>query len=206
MSASEPPPTTPSPQPARNPLFLFSRWYDEAVAAGVQEPEAMALATATPDGRPSVRFVLFRGLTGGGLRFFTNLESRKASELLSNPRAAVVFHWAPLGRQVRIEGRVERLSADEDDAYFASRPRGHRLAALASPQSRPIEYADLMARYEALERTHKDDEVPRPPSWGGFRLTPEVVELWVRKDNRLHDRTVYRMAPTGTWEMLKVGP
>ena len=193
-------------QPARNPLFLFSRWYDEAVAAGVPEPEAMALATASPDGRPSVRFVLFRGLTGGGLRFFTNLESRKATELLANPRAAVVFHWAPLGRQVRLEGRIDRLAPAEDDAYFASRPRGHQLAAIASPQSRPISYPNLMARYTALEQKYQDRDVTRPANWGGFRLTPDYVELWVRKENRLHERTIYRLGSTGTWETLRVGP
>lgn len=195
-----------TPQPTRNPLFLFSRWYDEAVAAGVPEPETMALATATPDGRPSVRFVLFRGLTGGGLRFFTNLESRKASELLSNPRAAVVFHWAPLGRQVRLEGRVERLARNEDDAYFASRPRGHQLAAIASPQSRPISYSNLMARFAALEKKYQGKDVARPENWGGFRLVPDFVELWTRKDNRLHERTVYRMTEAGAWETVRVGP
>jgi pyridoxamine 5'-phosphate oxidase len=195
-----------TPQQTRNPLFLFSRWFDEAVAAGVPEPEAMALATATADGRPSVRFVLFRGLTGGGLRFFTNLESRKATELLDNPRAAVVFHWAPLGRQVRLEGRVERLNRAEDDAYFASRPRGHQLAAIASPQSRPIAYQDLLARYTALDRKYQSRDVARPENWGGFRLIPDFVELWTRKENRLHERTVYRMVAGGSWEMVRVGP
>ena len=151
-----------------DPLILFQRWIDDAVAAGVPEADAMALATASRDGVPSVRFVLFRGLSEGGLRFFTNLGSRKGDELTANPRASVVFWWQPLGRQVRLEGKIERLSAAEDDAYFAARPRGHRLAALASPQSQPIGYDQLLDRYAALEREYQDQEVPRPAGWGGL--------------------------------------
>lgn len=193
------------PSETEDPLTLFARWFADAQAAGIDEPEAMALATSTPDGHPSVRFVLFRGTSGGGIRFFTNLESRKGQELAANPAAAVVFHWAPLGRQVRLEGRVERLGAAEDDAYFAARPRGHRLAAAASPQSRPIAYDDLVERYTALERRYEGQEVPRPAGWGGFRLVPEAIEFWSRKDNRLHERTVYRRT-AGGWTIESVGP
>ena len=201
MSASAPPSTS------DDPLTLFQRWFDDAVAARVPEADAMALATATRDGAPSVRFVLFRGLSGGGLRFFTNLASRKGDELAGNPRAAVVFWWQPLGRQVRIEGTIERLDAAEDDAYFAARPRGHRLAALASPQSRPITYAALLDRYAELEREYQDREVPRPAGWGGFRLTPTSIELWQRQDNRLHERTQFtRERPGAAWQRRTLGP
>ena len=192
--------------PPDDPLALFSRWFDDAQSADIDEPEAMALATATPDGLPSVRLVLFRGWSGGGLRFFTNLESRKATELAANPQAAAVFHWAPLGRQLRIEGQVQRLDPAEDDAYFAARPRGHRLAAVASPQSRPIAYPELLERYQALERHYQDQDVPRPPGWGGYRLIPEVMEFWTRKDNRLHERLVYRRGPDRSWQVQTVGP
>jgi pyridoxamine 5'-phosphate oxidase len=190
-----------------DPLTLFQRWIDDAVAAGVPEADAMALATASRDGAPSVRFVLFRGLSEGGLRFFTNLGSRKGDELTANPRASVVFWWQPLGRQVRIEGRIERLSAAEDDAYFAARPRGHRLAALASPQSQPIGYDELLDRYADLEREYQDREVPRPVGWGGFRLIPTAIEFWVRKDNRLHERTHFQRERPGTaWQRRTLGP
>jgi len=190
-----------------DPLILFQRWFDDAVAAGVREADAMALATAGRDGAPSVRFVLFRGLSEGGLRFFTNLGSRKGDELAANPRASVVFWWQPLGRQLRIEGKIERLSAAEDDAYFAARPRGHRLAALASPQSQPIGYDELLDRYAALEREYQDQEVPRPAGWGGFRLIPTAIEFWVRKDNRLHERTEFqRERPGATWQRRTLGP
>jgi pyridoxamine 5'-phosphate oxidase len=199
MSASPPLPD--------DPLTLFQRWFDDAVAGGVPEPEAMALATASATGAPSVRFVLFRGLSGGGLRFFTNLGSRKAEELAANPRASVVFWWQPLGRQVRIEGRIARLEAAEDDAYFAARPRGHRLAALASPQSHPIGYDELLGRYAALEREYDGQEVPRPAGWGGFRLTPTTIEFWLRKDNRLHERTQFQRAAVGSpWQRRTLGP
>jgi pyridoxamine 5'-phosphate oxidase len=201
---SESPPSEPV---SDNPLSLFQRWFDDAVAAGVPEADAMALATATRDGAPSVRFVLFRGMSEGGLRFFTNLGSRKGDELASNPRAAVVFWWQPLGRQVRIEGTIARLSAPEDDAYFAARPRGHRLAALASPQSRPIGYGELLDRYAELEREYQDRDVPRPAGWGGFRLTPTAIELWQRKDNRLHERTLFTREGDGAaWQRRTLGP
>jgi pyridoxamine 5'-phosphate oxidase len=196
--------------PSLDPLALFRDWFDGAVAAGVPEPEVMALATATHDGRPSVRYVLYRGCSAEGIRFFTNLESRKGDELRSNPRAAVAFFWTAPGlrQQIRMEGRIERLDAAEDDAYFTSRPRGHRLAAWASPQSRPIEHAALLERYADLERTHQGREVPRPAHWGGFRLVPDLVELWVAQDNRLHLRTRYRRAGKGgeAWTVEELGP
>jgi pyridoxamine 5'-phosphate oxidase len=138
---------------------------------------------------------LCRGISAAGLRFFTNRQSRKGLELMANPHAAAVFFWQPQGRQVRFEGRIELLTPEEDDAYFAGRPRGHQLAAVASPQSRPIDTAALLARYEELVHLHQGGPVPRPAHWGGFRLIPQVVEFWTRRDNRLHDRTVYRLVP-----------
>ncbi len=197
---------TPAPSSA-DLMTLFQTWFDEAIAAGVPEPEAMALATATPDGRPSVRYVLCRGIGPRGIHFFTNLQSRKGDELAGNPRAAVVFFWNAPGmrHQIRLEGRIERLSDAEDDAYFSSRPRGHRLAALASPQSRPIEHAALLARYRELESRYQGVEVPRPPHWGGYRLVPEAGERWIAQDNRLHRRTRYRLEQ-GRWIAEELGP
>jgi pyridoxamine 5'-phosphate oxidase len=190
-----------------NPLALFRDWFDDAVRSGVVEPEVMALATATPDGRPSVRYVLYRGLSGDGIRFFTSLESRKGGELEANPRAAVAFFWTAPGRrhQIRLEGRIERLPAAEDDAYYSSRPRGHQLAAWASPQSRAIAHPELLARYGELERAHQGREVPRPAHWGGFRLVPEVVERWIAQNNRLHLRTRYRREGD-RWIIEELGP
>jgi pyridoxamine 5'-phosphate oxidase len=198
---------SPPPSASPDPLALFRGWFDEAAAAGVEEPEIMALATATPDGQPSVRYVLYRGVSGEGIRFFTNFESRKGAELARNPRAAVVFLWnAPgLRHQIRIEGRIERLPPEESDAYFVSRPRGHRLAALASPQSRPISHAELLARYAELERTHEGKDVPRPAHWGGYRLVPDVVERWIAQENRLHRRTRYQRR-AGGWLVEELGP
>jgi pyridoxamine 5'-phosphate oxidase len=191
--------------PGLDPLALFERLYKEAVASGLKEPEAMALATATPDGRPSVRYVLYRGLSRGGLRFFTNYESRKGDELRANPRAAAVFYWDTIGHQVRIEGRVERLDDAESDAYFAARPRGNQLAATVSPQSRPIAHAELLERYAALELRHADAPLPRPATWGGFRLIPDRIEIWKRGEARLHERVVYTTGPIG-WTAEPIGP
>jgi pyridoxamine 5'-phosphate oxidase len=205
MSAS-PRPAAPGAPPT-DPLAQFTRWFEEAQAV-VPEADAMALATATPDGRPSVRYVLFRGMSDGGLRFFTNLDSRKGDELAANPRAAAAFFWQPLGRQARVEGRIEKLPAAEDDAYFAARPRGHQLAALASPQSRPIGHQELLARYAALEAEYAGAPVPRPARWGGFRLVPALIELWQRKDNRLHERTAFVRdgQAAGGWRVEPLGP
>jgi len=190
-----------------NPLALLVAWYEEAVRAGIVEPAAMALATATRDGRPSVRIVLFRGTSGDGIRFFTNYESRKGDELRENARAAVALWWQALGKQVRLEGRVEKLAASESDEYFAGRPRGSQIAAWASPQSRPIaSRASLMARVDELERQYQGRDVPRPPGWGGFRLVPEVAEFWHGRDDRLHERQLFRRAADGTWSESLLGP
>jgi pyridoxamine 5'-phosphate oxidase len=188
-----------------HPLDLFQTWYAEAEAARVPQPEAMALATASADGRPSLRFVLYRGRSGGGLRFFTNYQSRKAEELIANPVAAGTFYWQPLARQVRVEGAVEKVDPVQSDQYFAARPRGSQLAAWASPQSRPFTYAALEARYSELEQEYADRPVPRPPHWGGFLLVPSRVEFWEGLEHRLHKRVLYT-ASAGGWDRVELGP
>ena len=191
-----------------DPLVELRRWLEEARAAGLHEPEAMALATATPAGTPSVRMVLLRGLDERGLSFFTNYESRKAEELAANPDAAVVLNWGPpLRRQVRVEGRVERLTEDESRAYFRTRGRESRLGAWASPQSRAIaDRTELDERYAtADERFANVEDVPLPPFWGGYRLVPHVFELWENRPNRLHDRARYERVGDG-WSRVRLAP
>ena len=190
-----------------DPLEAVRRWYDEAVAAGLPEAEAMALATASPDGMPSVRIVLMKGIDDRGIRFFTNYESRKGRELAANPRAAATFFWQPLARAVRLEGAVVRLSGEESDAYFASRDRGSQLGAWASKQGRPIESRDVLegALAEAAA-TFPDDEIPRPGYWGGYRLVPVAVELWQGRPNRLHDREHWLRSADGTWRSERLSP
>ena len=167
----------------------------------------MTLATATPDGRPSARMVLLKGVDARGFAFFTNYESRKGAELAANPRAALVFFWVQLERQVRVEGRVERLSAEESDAYFASRPEGSQLGAWASQQSAVLpDRGPLEARYEELRAQYEGQEVPRPTFWGGFRVVPETVEFWQGRVNRLHDRLRYRRQDDGSWVIERLSP
>jgi pyridoxamine 5'-phosphate oxidase len=177
------------------PLDLFRAWFRDAQEAGVEVPEAMTLATAGPDGGPSARMVLLKGADEDGFVFYTGYGGRKAEELDQNPRAALVFYWRALGRQVRVEGAAERISAEESAAYFATRPRGSQLAAWASQQSRPLaSRTELEARYEELEREYQGREVPLPPHWGGFRLRPEAFEFWQHRENRLHERVRYTRA------------
>jgi pyridoxamine 5'-phosphate oxidase len=171
-----------------DPLGTVQQWLDEAVAAGIEEPSAMTLATATPDGDVSARMVLLRGLDDRGLVFYTNRRSAKGRELAANPRAAAVLHWQALGRQVRVTGRVTEADDATSDAYFAARARGSQLSAWASPQSEIItDRAVLDDAVAELSRRYPD-AVPRPPWWGGYWLAPDVVELWTHRDNRLHDR------------------
>jgi pyridoxamine 5'-phosphate oxidase len=191
-----------------DPLVVLRRWLDEAREAALHEPDAMALATSTPSGRPSVRMVLLRGLDERGLGFFTNYESRKAEELAANPQAAVALNWGPpIRRQVRVEGRVERLSEDESFGYFGTRDRESQLGAWASPQSRPLaDRADLDRRYEVVaKRFASVDKVPLPPFWGGYRLVPDAVELWQNRPNRLHDRARYERIASG-WRRTRLAP
>jgi pyridoxamine 5'-phosphate oxidase len=190
-----------------DPLRQFARWFADARAAGIRAPEAMVLATATPAGAPSARIVLLKGHDERGFVFHTNYESRKGAELAGNPRAALLFHWDPLGRQVRIEGRVERVPRAESESYFRTRPRGGQLGALASRQSEPVASREaLEARFAAVEAEHADREVPLPEYWGGFRLRPERYEFWQHRENRLHDRLLYRPDGAGGWTLVRLQP
>ena len=191
---------------ASDPLEQFRSWFAEA-GATLEVPEAVALATATPAGAPSVRMVLLKGFDERGLVFYSHQTSRKGRELEANPQAALLFHWSPLGRQVRVEGRVGRVSAEESDAYFATRPRGAQLGALASRQSEPLSArSDLEERLAELESELGDGPVPRPATWGGFRLVPAAWEFWQHRASRLHDRFHYEPEPTGGWRIDRLFP
>ena len=187
-----------------DPIALFERWLADAIAAGLDEPNAMVLATATPEGMPSVRTVLLKQLDERGLVFFTSYTSRKGRELAANPRAAVVMPWHPLQRQIRVEGAVERIDPAASDAYFAARPLGSRLAAIASPQSEPVgDRGELERRYAQVERAGA--EVERPESWGGYRIGWETVEFWQGRRNRFHDRVRFRRED-GRWSRDRLAP
>jgi pyridoxamine 5'-phosphate oxidase len=185
---------------AVDPLAVFHEWFEAAREAGVDAPEVMTLATADADGRPSARMLLLKSADERGFTFFSGYESRKGHELAENPRAALVFYWPPLGRQVRVEGTVRRLSAEESDAYWATRPPRSRAAAAASRQSEPIESRDELEA--EFQRLLPGDEVPRPDRWGGYRLEPEAIELWQHRDDRLHERLRFTRARVGWVEEL----
>ena len=189
-----------------DPLELFHAWFEDARESGAPMPEAVALATATPDGAPSARMVLLKRADEGCFVVSTNYESRKGRELAANPRAALLFHWHPAGRQVRVEGRVERTSPEESDALHRDRPRASRLAAWTSHQSEPVEGRDeLDAAYAARELEFEGADVPLPPFWGGFRLVPDVYEFWQHRENRLHIRFAYRRSGDG-WAIDELQP
>jgi pyridoxamine 5'-phosphate oxidase len=187
-------------------MTTFARWFDEARATAV-EPEAVALATATPDGRPSVRMVLGKGFDERGVAFYTNHHSRKGAELEANPRGALLFHWPELGRQVRVEGAVERLPREESERYARTRSHRSRLSALASPQSRPVPSREwLEERVAELAREHAEGEVPLGDDWGGYRLAPDAWEFWQHRPDRLHDRFRYLPEEGGGWRIERLGP
>lgn len=206
----------PALEASSDPYALFGRWFKDAEASGLLLPESMALATATREGRPSVRMVLLKGADPDGFRFFTNYGSRKAAELDDNPQASLCFHWSVLERQVRVEGRVERLSAEDSAAYFATRDRGSQIGAWASAQSRAIaDRAELQAQVAEAESRFNGRDVPLPDFWGGYLLVPDRFEFWQGRANRLHDRLEYTpraRSPDGSreadgdWEVTRLQP
>jgi len=194
----------------RDPISLFQDWLEAANHVGLPEPSAAALATVAPDGRPSVRMVLLRGIDERGFVFFTNLTSRKGRELLRSGGksfASLCFYWPPLSRQVRVEGRAEQALDAEADAYWATRPRGHQVAAYASPQSQPLPGGDaeLASLYAAWDRKLPPKNVPRPENWSGFRVTPDTIEFWEGRENRLHRRVLYTRTESG-WNETTLAP
>lgn len=191
----------------RDPLKLFAQWFDEARATGWPLPEAMTLATATRDGRPSARLVLLKQVDEQGFVFYTNYRSQKARELAENPFAELVFYWPQLERQVRVSGGVSQVSGAESDEYFRTRPRSSRLGALASPQSEVIPSREsLEKRFAELEELYRDHDVERPAHWGGYRLKPERIEFWKGRPGRLHDRLLYERQPDNSWTIKRLAP
>ena len=189
---------------ARDPFEQFNRWFDEAIKAEHPMLNAMTLATVSAEGRPSARIVLLKGVDNGGFVFFTNYKSRKGRELTANPAAALVLYWSELEREVRIDGRIKKVTAAESDAYFASRPLGSRHAAIASPQSETVaDRAALEARFAEAAKT--GEQPPRPAHWGGYRLIPDEIEFWQGRPNRLHDRVLYTRK-SRSWTITRLAP
>lgn len=189
---------------AGTPIEQFTHWFSQALEAGVPEPNAMTLATVGPDSAPAARIVLLKGFDEQGFVFYTNYESRKGRELAEHPRAALLFFWQPLERQVRIEGHIEKTSADESDAYYRSRPLGSRVGAWVSPQSQPITRETLEARNTELTESLGEDPA-RPPHWGGYRLVPRYIEFWQGRPSRLHDRLAY-VLQDDQWVLQRLAP
>jgi pyridoxamine 5'-phosphate oxidase len=191
----------------KNPFIQFKIWFDQSVAAQLPEPNAMTLATCTPDGKPSARMVLLKDFDERGFVLFTNYNSQKGQEISVNPHAALVFWWAELERQVRITGSVEKISAEQSDDYFEVRPPYSRLGAWASNQSEVIAGREILeAQLEELQRKYEHQEVPRPPHWGGFRVIPQEIEFWQGRTSRLHDRLLYTYVDDGGWKIERLSP
>ena len=190
-----------------NPFKQFTVWFNQALSAQLPEPNAMTVATATPDGKPSARIVLLKDFDERGFVFYTNYLSHKGLELTNNPQAALVFWWAQLERQVRICGMVEQVSADESDKYFYSRPLNSRLGAWASEQSQAIASRDILEqRLQELQLKYQNQDVPRPPHWGGWRVIPREIEFWQGRTSRLHDRLRYTLVGSGNWQIERLSP
>ncbi len=192
---------------AASPFQQFHAWYDQALAAGLSEPNAMHLATCSSEGRPSGRMVLLKDLDDRGFTFFTNYESRKADHIGHTPHVALTFFWQPLERQVRIEGMVEKINPEASDLYFATRPLGSKIGAWASPQSQMVpSRATLEARFDEAKTRFVEGAVPRPEHWGGYRVIPVMVEFWQGRRSRLHDRVVYELQDDGNWKIFRLAP
>ena len=190
-----------------DPVRQFRRWFDDAIASGARLPESMTLATATTSGRPSARVVLLKQVDESGFVFYTNYRSSKARELDENPQAALVFYWSGLDRQVRVEGTVARVSAEESNAYFKTRPRESQLGALASPQSAVIENREVLeSKVRELDELYRNRPIDRPEYWGGYRLKPDRVEFWQNRAGRLHDRILYERQANNSWTIKRLAP
>jgi pyridoxamine 5'-phosphate oxidase len=197
-----------TPDLAPDPIEMFGRWFDDTVAAGLHEPNAMVVTTVSGEGYPSTRLVLLKGIDERGFVFYTNYGSRKARDIEANPAVSLLFPWHDLQRQVRVEGTASRVSQEDSEAYFASRPRGSQLGAWASPQSQEVSSrAELDEMYRGTEeRFAASDDVPLPPQWGGFRVRPDLVEFWQGRHGRMHDRLVYRREGGTGWSTVRLAP
>ena len=190
-----------------DPINQFEQWFNEALAAKLHEPNAMTLATATTSGKPSARIVLLKGFNQSGFIFYTNYLSRKGKEITKNPQGAITFFWGELERQVRIEGTIEKLSKEDSERYFHSRPKGSQIGAVVSPQSQEIDSRDgLEKKWNELEAEYTDKEVPKPSFWGGYILNPQLVEFWQGRSSRLHDRILYKKIDKKTWKKVRLAP
>jgi pyridoxamine-phosphate oxidase len=190
-----------------DPIKQFEQWFNEALEAKLHEPNAMTLSTATINGKPSARIVLLKGFHTGGFIFFTNYLSRKGKEIAKNPHGALTFFWGGLERQVRIEGTIEKVSKEESEKYFHSRPKGSQVGAVVSPQSQEIESRELLEqKWNELEAEYTDKEVPKPSYWGGYILNPQLVEFWQGRPSRMHDRILYKKTDKKTWKKVRLAP
>lgn len=190
-----------------SPVSQFEQWFNEALAAKLHEPNAMTLATATPNGKPSARIVLLKGFNEHGFIFYTNYLSRKGKEITKNPQGALTFFWGELERQVRIEGTIEKLSKEDSERYFHSRPKGSQIGAVVSPQSQEIDGRETLERkWSELEAEYEGKEVPKPSFWGGYILNPQLVEFWQGRSSRLHDRILYKKVDKKSWKKVRLAP